>query len=85
MSGFALIVFTSLDVEGVLLVILGSLISWASSFVLYGFGQLIKNVEEINNTEYKKRAFCDDEAFCKGYQSGMLFYFFIYQWSHFLS
>ena len=48
-SGFALIVFTSLDVEGVLLVILGSLISWASSFVLYGFGQLIKNVEEINN------------------------------------
>lgn len=33
--------------DGVLIIIFGSLGSWVSSFVLYGFGQLVENSDKI--------------------------------------
>lgn len=32
---------------GVLIIIIGSLISWISSFILYGFGQLVDNSDKL--------------------------------------
>lgn len=32
---------------GLLIMVIGSLISWVSSFALYGFGQLIENTDEL--------------------------------------
>ena len=45
------IYFISIDIAeskayGIAIIILGSLISWASSFVLYGLGQLIEDTAE---------------------------------------
>ena len=34
---------------GILVIVLGALLSWIGSFVLYGFGQLIENSEEIKS------------------------------------
>ena len=44
-GGFALI--SSNVLIAVLVIILGCLFSWISSFVLYGFGHLIVKIEEI--------------------------------------
>jgi hypothetical protein len=38
---------TYLIIAGLLIAAVGSLISWASSFVLYGFGQLIENTDKL--------------------------------------
>ncbi len=32
---------------GILIIIIGSLLSWISSFFTYGFGQLIENTDQI--------------------------------------
>ena len=45
LSGFILLIGGA--VEGLLIMILGSLGSWIGSFVLYGFGQLITNTDAI--------------------------------------
>ena len=36
-----------LVLAGILTAVVGSLLSWVSSFVLYGFGQLVENSDEI--------------------------------------
>ena len=36
-------------VAGLLIALVGSLLSWISSFVLYGFGELIDSVMQIND------------------------------------
>lgn len=49
----------SLVLAGILTAVLGSLLSWVSSFVLYGFGQLVENsdilVESGRTTNAKLR------------------------------
>ena len=35
---------------GILIIVIGSLVSWIGSFMTYGFGQLIDNTEEIKNS-----------------------------------
>jgi len=46
-GGIALIVATGMDgffvFLGILVIVVGSLISWLSSWVLYGFGELVEN------------------------------------------
>lgn len=37
----------NLALIGLLIMVLGSLISWISSFLLYGFGQLIENSDKL--------------------------------------
>ena len=32
---------------GIIIIVIGSLISWVSSFTLYGFGQLIENTDQL--------------------------------------
>ena len=51
--------------RGILVIILGSLISWISVFTLYGFGQLVENsdilVEETrfqNNMKVQEKTVC---------------------------
>lgn len=44
-SGICLLFFK--PVFGVLAIVVGCLVSWINSFVLYGFGELIVNSEEI--------------------------------------
>ena len=39
---------------GIMIIIIGSLISWVSSFVLYGFGELIEKTTEIAQNTVKK-------------------------------
>lgn len=45
------IIITSSDEEmavlGFIIIVIGSLISWVSSFTLYGFGQLIENTDQL--------------------------------------
>ena len=41
------ILFGNKNVLGWLFIVLGPLVSWLSSFVLYGFGQLIQNSQEL--------------------------------------
>lgn len=38
----------AMAISGLLTMVIGSLTSWLSSFVLYGFGELIENVTSIN-------------------------------------
>ena len=50
---------------GLLLLIIGPLLSWVNSFVLYGFGQLVENSDEIvrhfkSEDRDKKTAFLND-------------------------
>ena len=40
---------------GFLVMAIGSLVSWTSSFVLYGFGELIENSEATNSNTYEIR------------------------------
>ena len=46
----AIILFTSSLVVGLVIALVGSLISWISSIFLYGFGQLVENSDIIVNT-----------------------------------
>ncbi len=39
---------------GLLTIVLGSLLSWLSSFTLYGFGQLIENTDTLVKLQAKK-------------------------------
>ncbi len=34
-------------IAGILFIVLGSLLSWVGSFVLYGFGQLVENSDKL--------------------------------------
>ena len=45
--GILLIIKTDNDILGLLWLILGPIISWISSFVLYGFGQLVDNSDKL--------------------------------------
>ena len=46
-----------LNVVGILTIIVGVLVSWIGSFLLYGFGQLVEDTHAIRtNTEGKKDA-----------------------------
>lgn len=49
-------------VGGVLIIIVGSLISWISSFLLYGFGQLVQNSDRISTALNKQNRFIDNNA-----------------------
>lgn len=41
---------------GIIVIILGSLFSWASSFLIYGFGELIENTQVIAHNTTKQSA-----------------------------
>ena len=45
--GILLIIKTDNDILGLLWLIFGPIISWISSFVLYGFGQLVDNSDKL--------------------------------------
>lgn len=45
--GIILIIKTDNDIWGLLWLILGPIISWISSFTLYGFGQLVDNSDKL--------------------------------------
>ena len=38
---------------GIITIVVGSLVSWISSFFTYGFGQLIENTDEIRKNTAK--------------------------------
>ncbi len=40
-------------VSGIIVIVIGCLISWISSFFAYGFGQLIENTDEIRKNTSK--------------------------------
>ncbi len=42
-----LVFLTTSTLIGILIILLGSLLSWVSTFLLYGFGQLIENSDII--------------------------------------
>ena len=42
-------------IEGVLFIILGPIVSWASSLMVYGFGELIEMTTETRDTLYAIR------------------------------
>lgn len=50
------------SIGGVLISIVGSLISWVSSFLLYGFGQLVQNSDRISTALNKQNRFIDNNA-----------------------
>ncbi|MBO5453544.1 MAG: SHOCT domain-containing protein [Clostridia bacterium] len=65
-SGFICIaVDDDLILVGLLIAVVGSLISWVSSFVLYGYGQLIQNTDKMVGNVY------NDKQPMGGYQTGM--------------
>ena len=39
---------------GILIAAFGSIVSWVSSFLLYGFGQLIENTDELVKNSKKQ-------------------------------
>ena len=46
--GFSVIsIDEDLILTGFLIAVIGALISWVSSFVLYGYGQLIENTDKL--------------------------------------
>lgn len=49
-NGFVMMNQTALG--GLLMMAIGSLLSWASSFVIYGLGELIEQAERSNNNTY---------------------------------
>ena len=53
-GGIALIAASAMDgffsFLGILVIVVGSLISWISSWVLYGFGELIESITVIKNS-----------------------------------
>lgn len=57
---------TTLIITGILVMTVGSLLSWVSSFVLYGFGELVENSTYIAETmEQKEQGDYSGEWFCK--------------------
>ena len=53
-------------ITGIVVIILGSLLSWVGSFVLYGFGELVENSTFIAETmEENKQRNHSGEWFCK--------------------
>ena len=54
--GFVLGIYEDLIFEGFIMALLGSLISWVSSFVLYGFGQLIENTDKLVELAKNKKS-----------------------------
>ena len=54
LSGSYIVIVSNLEASatGILIVIMGSFLSWVSTFLLYGFGELIERTTEIaNNTK----------------------------------
>ena len=54
LMGSYIVIFLDLDMAavGILVVIIGSFLSWVSTFLLYGFGELIEKATEIaDNTK----------------------------------
>ena len=39
---------------GILTIVLGSLASWASSFILYGFGDLVETAQKIADSQERR-------------------------------
>ncbi len=58
-SGIVIIATGDLAFLGFVVIVIGSLLSWVSSFTLYGFGQLIENtsplVQNVQNTSSNKK------------------------------
>lgn len=47
-SGFVMTVTDEdLTFLGIVIIVIGSLVSWVSSFAVYGFGQLIENTDQL--------------------------------------
>lgn len=74
-----------LVMAGFIVLVMGSVLAWVSSFALYGFGQLIENTDKIVlNTQqaypYKKAQqtqdfnedICDEDSFCETTQNEIL-------------
>ena len=57
----AIILFTSSLVGGLVIALVGSLVSWISSIFLYGFGQLVENSDIIVKTIAPNHADSDNE------------------------
>lgn len=53
---FGLILLGTVPLIGVLVMIIGCLLTWISGFVLYGFGRLIHNSEQLNELQEMKKA-----------------------------
>ncbi|MBQ8759145.1 MAG: hypothetical protein IJZ20_05575 [Clostridia bacterium] len=54
LTGFYIVMFLHLEMAavGILVIIIGSFLSWVSTFLLYGFGELIEKTTEIaDNTK----------------------------------
>lgn len=46
-------------VFGILIIVLGSLLSWVGSFVLYGFGELVENSKHIADSMRRPNVYDD--------------------------
>ena len=57
---------TLLAVYGVLTLVFGILVSWISSFKLYGYGELIDKVMDIEETVYEIKSRMENEEEQKG-------------------
>lgn len=53
---FLMAINNDLFLVGILMMIIGPLLAWVSSFILYGFGELIDKTSEIANNTSKARA-----------------------------
>ena len=49
---YGFIIMNDSPLAGLLAMAIGGLISWASSFLIYGFGELIEQMERSNNNTY---------------------------------
>ena len=49
--GINIIIFGEVKFNGALIMILGPLLSWVGSFVLYGYGQIIENTDKLVNQD----------------------------------
>lgn len=72
---FGIIVMTSDDdliLTGLLIMIFGSLVSWVSSFFMYGFGDLITSAQEVsfNTSKLRNLTFGNENPGNAGYTYG---------------
>ncbi len=48
--------------SGIIVIVLGSLISWISSFFMYGFGQLIESTQNIEETLFSNTYYNENKT-----------------------
>ena len=56
-----IVVDKSTIATGILLIIVGPLLAWLGSFLLYGFGQLIENSDILVRQGYARKSFEEEE------------------------